>query len=161
MEYVCAVCGDVHTDLPDIGFAWPDHYFDVPENERESRVEGTSDTCKIDQEYCFVRGAMLIPIKDEDRSFGVGVWVSLKPENYETYLADLDSPDIGPFFGWLCNTIPFYDDDTQLMRTMVHFQGDGQRPLIELAPCEHRLYWDYRDGITVERAFEYVHSIQE
>lgn len=160
MEYVCAVCGEVHTDLPDVGFAWPDHYFDVPEDEREARIAGTSDTCSIDENR-FVRGAILIPIKDEDRSFGVGVWVSLKPENFDTYLANLDSSDIGPFFGWLCNTISFYDEETQLMKTRVHFQGDGQRPLIELAPCEHRLYWDYTDGITLERAFEYVHSIQE
>jgi hypothetical protein len=161
MKYLCAVCGEVHTDLPDIGFAWPDHYFDVPENEREARIEGTSDACSVDKEHCFVRGAILIPIKNEDRSFGLGVWVSLKPENYEAYLANLDSSDIGPFFGWLCNTIPFYDDETQLMKAMVHFQGNGQRPLIELAACEHPLYSDYAEGITLERAFEYVHWYQQ
>ena len=157
MQYACSVCGDVHADLPDIGFAWPDHYFDVPDDEREARVIGNTDSCSIDNEHCFIRGTILIPITNEDRSLGLGVWVSLKPENYSLYLEHPDTPDIGPFFGWLCNTIPFYGEDTQLMKTMAHFQGNGVRPLIELAPSHHPLYTDYAEGIALKRAFEYVH----
>lgn len=157
MQHECSVCGEVHTDLPDIGFEWPDHYFDVPESERDTRVEGKTDVCSIDDKYCFVRGIIFVPIKDEDRKFGLGVWVSLKSENYRLYLGNFDSSKIGPFFGWLCNTIPFYDEDTQLMKTMTYFQGDGLRPLIELAPSDHALYADYSEGITLDRAFEYVH----
>jgi hypothetical protein len=161
MQYKCTVCGEIHTDLPDFGFTWPDHYFDVPEDERDTRVKGDTDVCSIDGEHCFIRGILLIPIANEDKKFGLGVWVSLKPENYELYLKNFDTPDIGPFFGWLCNTIPFYGEDTQLMKTMAHFQGNGLRPHIDLAPSDHPLYLDYAGGITLERAFEYVHWNEE
>lgn len=159
MKYQCSLCGEVHTDLPDVGFEWPDHYFDMPEDEREARVEGNTDVCSIDNTYCFLRGLILVPINDHDEKFGLGAWVSLKPENYQLYLDNFDSAEIGPFFGWLCNTIPFYDEDTQLMKTRVHFQGSGLRPLIELAPCDHALYLDSVEGITLDRVFEYVHRI--
>ena len=32
MSYVCKVCGGTHEGLPDTGFKYPDHYFDMPEN---------------------------------------------------------------------------------------------------------------------------------
>jgi hypothetical protein len=50
-------------------------------------------------------------------------------------------------------------EDTLQMKTRAHFQGGGQRPIIELAECDHPLYHDWRGGIQVQRAFEFVHSI--
>ena len=61
------------------------------------------------------------------------------------------------FFGWLCNSILCYDEETQLLKTMVHFQSNGQRPMIDLEPCEHKLYQDYSQGISVDEAWEMAH----
>ena len=157
MFYQCSTCGENHEDPPGVGFRWPDHYFDVPESERESRVIGDSNICRIDDEYCFIRGIILVPIVNHapDTHFGIGVWISQSPENFVSYLENYDSSDIGPYFGWLCNTVPFYDESTQLLKTKSHFQGGDKRPSIEVAPCDHRLFYDWSEGITMDRAFEY------
>ncbi len=155
VTYRCATCRGLHEGLPDVAYRWPDPYFDVPESERSSRVRGDSDTCARD---FFIRGVILIPIKETSDHFGVGVWVSQKRENFETYLKNSDMSGIGPFFGWLCNTLPFYESSTWALKTRAHFQGNNQRPLIEIAPCDHPLYLDYSAGVTLERAWQLYHT---
>ena len=157
MSYQCGICGETHDGLPDIGFKWPDPYFGVPEAERDSRIRGTVDTCVIDDEDYFIRGVILIPVHEEDGAFGIGVWVSQKRENFEQYLANFDSADIGPFFGWLSNRIPFYEPETWALKTMARFQGNNQRPLIDVEPSDHPLYVDYSEGISLDRAWQYIH----
>lgn len=158
MTYRCATCGKAHDGLPDLGFRWPDPYFGVPESERSARIRGNSDSCVIDGEDFFIRGVILIPIRGADEHFGLGVWVSQKRENFHTYLDRHDSAEIGPFFGWLSNRIPGYDPDTWLLKTMAHFRGRDRRPLIRLEPCDHALYRDYSDGVTLDRAWSIVHA---
>jgi hypothetical protein len=157
MSYVCKTCGNTHEDLPDVGFQYPDHYFGVPEIERESRIKCSTDLCVINNEHYFIRGVILIPIHNYEEDFGIGVWVSLNKENYEKYEENPNTSDIGPFFGWLCNSILCYDEETQLLKTMVHFQSNGQRPMIDLEPCGHKLYQDYSQGISVDEAWEMAH----
>ena len=158
MTYRCSVCGEVHDDPPDIGFEWPDTYFTVPESEREARISADTDTCVIDDRHFFIRGVLLIPVQDQEHKFGLGVWVSQSQKNFETYLKNYDSADIGPFFGWLSNSLPFYAEDTWALKTMAHFQGGGQRPLIDLEPSDHPLYADYSNGISLETAWSMVHQ---
>ena len=158
MTYQCKVCGGIHEGLPDIGFRWPDPYFSVPESERGERIIGNSDVCAIDSENFFIRGVLLIPVLDRNDLFGIGVWVSQSKKSYETYLHNFDTDEIGPFFGWLSNRLPFYDESTWALKAMAHFQGLGQRPRIELEPCDHPLYHDVSDGIRLEKAWQFVHS---
>jgi hypothetical protein len=158
VTFTCVTCGKTHDGLPDLAFRWPDPYFRIPESERSTRIQGTEDLCAIDNEDYFIRGVILIPIEGTTEHLGLGVWVSQKRENFQTYVDNFDTPDIGPFFGWLSNSISFYEPTTWLMKTMAHFQGNNKRPLIELAPCEHPLYLDYSRGITVERAWDIAHA---
>ena len=157
MSSQCSICGDIHDGLQDIGFKWPDPYFGIPESERDTRISSTTDVCVIDNEDYFIRGVILIPVLDQPEDFGLGVWVSQKRENFDTYLADFGSTEIGPFFGWLSNRIPFYEQDTWALKTMARFQGNNQRPLIEVEPSDHPLYRDYSEGITLDQAWQYVH----
>jgi hypothetical protein len=157
MAYQCSICGDTHQGLPDIGFRWPDPYFGVPEEERPRRILATEDTCVIDNEDFFIRGVILIPVLGETSEFGLGVWVSQSQENFETYINNFDSPDIGPFFGWLSNRIPFYDQDTWALKTMARFQGSDQRPVIDVEPSDHPLSRDCSEGISLDRAWQYAH----
>ena len=140
-----------------MGFRWPDPYFGVPEPERATRIKATSDTCSIDDEDFFIRGVILVPIRNHADHFGIGVWVSQKRENFQAYLDNFDSADIGPFFGWLSNRIRFYQPETWALPTMAHFQGHNRRPLIKLKPSEHPLYRDFAEGITMDRAWSIVH----
>jgi hypothetical protein len=157
VTFRCATCGETHEGLPDLGYRWPDPYFDVPEAERPLRIMGTSNTCSIDDRDFFIRGVILIPIKGQTDHLAIGVWVSQKRENYQKYLDNFDTTDIGPFFGWLSNSISFYKPDTWALKTMAHFQGSNQRPLIKLEAMDHPLCRDYSEGITLDRAWSIVH----
>ncbi|HEX8494447.1 MAG TPA: DUF2199 domain-containing protein [Pyrinomonadaceae bacterium] len=157
MSYRCSVCAEVHDDLPDIGRDKPDHWWDVPEGERDRRIELSSDTCIIDDENYFIRGVIEIPVHDYPAGFGFGVWVSQKRENFYTYLDNFDSGEIGPFFGWLCTRIAYYKEDTLLLKTMAHFRDGGQRPSIELEETNHPLSIAQRNGVTLDDAWKIVH----
>jgi len=161
MVYQCAVCGETHDDLPDIGFRWPDYYFEVPESERDERIKGTTDTCVIDDKYFFIRCVLLIPVHDYQQDLGLGVWLSQSEENFGTYLANFDSSDIGPFFGWFGNSLPFYKEDTGSLKARARFQGNNQRPLVELEPTDHPLVQDCTNGISLDRAWKYVHWYED
>lgn len=157
LSYRCSICAELHEDIPDIGADKPDHYFSVPDEERDKRIELTPDTCIIDHEDFFLRGVIEIPILDHPQTFGFGVWVSQKRENFYTYLNNYDSSEIGPFFGWLCTRIAYYEVDTLTLKTSVHFRIGGQRPGIELEPTDHPLSMDQSNGITMEKAWDIVH----
>lgn len=156
MSYQCADCGEMHEDLPDIGADRPDQWWGVPEEERESRIKLTEDTCIIDEDF-FIRGVIHIPVHGQTEPFGFGVWVSQKKENFNTYLENFDSNAIGPFFGWLCTNLACYEEETLLLKTMAHFRGGGQRPAIEVEPTVHLLAVEQHEGISLKRAWELVH----
>ncbi len=157
MSYVCHTCGDTHEGVPHLGCDQPDPYFNVPEEELGQRVFITSDLCVIDNEHFLIRGVIEIPVHGQEDPFGFGVWVSQKEENYQTYVDNFESGSIGPFFGWLSNQLSCYDEDTFCLKTVAHFRGDGQRPLIEVESTDHPLSVDQRNGISLERAWMLVH----
>jgi hypothetical protein len=157
MGYRCSTCGELHHDLPHIVLDKPDHYWSVSEEERDERVELTSDTCIIDNEDFFIRGVIEIPVHEYPEVFGFGAWISLKRENFASYLENFDSIQIGPFFGWLCTSISYYKDETLSLKTMAHFRGSGLRPRIDLEPSNHPLAVDQQAGITLAKAWEIVH----
>ena len=132
-----------------------------PKKKEASASKLTSDTCVIDDEDFFIRGVIEIPIHDYPENFGFGVWVSQKRENFENYLANFDSGNIGPFFGWLSTSISYYKDDTLSLKAMTHFRGQGKRPRIELEPTDHPIFIDQQEGITLKKAWEIVHSFNE
>ncbi len=157
MPFRCTVCDEVHDALPDIGADKPDHGWDVAEEERRQRIELTADTCVIDGEHYLIRGVIEIPVHGQPERFGFGVWVSQKRENFLTYIANPDSAEIGPFFGWLCTRIAYYAENTLSLKTRAIFRGDNLRPTIELEPTDHPLSIDQRNGITLAKAWEIVH----
>jgi hypothetical protein len=157
MQYQCSVCGKVHDDLPHIGCDRPAQFWDVAQAERARRIKLTSDTCVIDDELFFVRGVIEISIHDYPENFGFGVWVSHKKENFESYVTDPNSAEVGPFFGWLSTEIAYYSPSTQLLKTMAHYRGDNLRPSIILEPSDHPLSQDQQNCITIDKAFKIVH----
>jgi hypothetical protein len=156
-HYRCATCGRLHHDLPDIGSAEPWHYLTVPEEDRERRTQLTADTCIIDDEDYFIRRVIEIPVHDYPERFGFGVWVSQKRDNFQAYLRQPGSSEIGPFFGWLCTRLSVYPVDTLGLKTMAHFRERGLRPYIVVEPTDHQLAVEQREGITLHRAWEIVH----
>ena len=151
----CAVCGEEHDELPDIGSAAPDQWRDELDDADNSLL--TEDLCIVDGEDHFIRGVLEIPLVDRDDCFGWGVWVSLKKENFEIYREHFDSDAIGPFFGWLSTAIGYFAETTLNLLTTVKFVGGGARPRIFVNECDHQLRLDQRSGITLEAAWRIVH----
>ena len=158
MSYRCPSCGQEHDDLPDLAADRPDIWWSVPEDERAGRIQLTTDKCILDNEHYFIRGVIEIPLVDDQGHWGIGVWVTQKRENFETYLANWDSDEIGPFFGWLQTRIGCYSPDSRGLKTMAHFRSGGKRPAIILEPTDHPLAVDQRSGITLAKAWELVHQ---
>ena len=162
-RYRCTRCGQEHDGIPAFHVDRPDPYWDVSEDKRDADVLLTSDSCVIAERFFFVHGCLEIPIRDTDELFIWGVWVSIKEENFYIWQENYDTVQrshLGPFFGWLCTRLPIYRD-TMHMKTMVHLRDNGVRPWIELEATDHPLAKDQREGITLERAMEIVHQLQD
>ena len=157
MSYRCSHCGEYHNDVPDLAFDCPDYADEVPLQERAQRVRLDDDLCVVDDAYYFIRGVIEIPIIDQDDTFGIGAWVSQKRENFQTYVEQFDSADIGPFFGWLSNEILFDDVSTLNLKTRVHFRGT-LRPHIELEPTDHPLAVAQREGLSLDDVWRFLHE---
>jgi hypothetical protein len=157
MSYRCTVCGELHDDLPDLGSDRPDGWWGIPAEERSRRVVLTADTCVIDDEDYYIRGVIEIPIHGQTNRFGFGAWVSQKRENFLQYVNNPNSANIGPFFGWLCTRISYYEEETLHLKSRAHFRGGGLRPSIELEPTDNPLAIDQRNGIELAKAWEIVH----
>jgi hypothetical protein len=159
--WTCRCCGkQFSTILLDMAFKAPDHWFQIPEDERESLGRLDSDVCFIEKDI-FVRGVLEIPIIGLDEHFRWGVWVSVSLESFkrmlELWTADVieDEP---PKFGWLCNKLSLYPDTLHL-KTHVHVRGGNKRPSIELEPTDHPLAIEQRQGISMARVEEIVSAL--
>lgn len=162
-SYRCIHCGRDHDGIPAFHSDRPAPYWDVPVDRRDSDVFLTSDSCVIADRFFFVHGCLEIPIHGADDVLIWGVWVSLKEDNFFIWQDNYDVPSrshVGPFFGWLCTQLPVYPD-TMHLKTLVHLRDDGIRPRIELEATDHPLSKEQREGISVERALELVHLVQD
>ena len=155
--WTCGCCGKQFNTLPlDFACKAPDHWYGIPEPERESRTRLDSDACLIDDKDIFVRGCLEIPVIGLQDSFVWGVWTSVSRESFERILELWEAPAIEnepPKFGWLCNNISLYPTTLNL-KTNLHLRGGGARPSIELEPTDHPLALEQRQGISIQRVEE-------
>jgi hypothetical protein len=143
------------------GFDKPLPYLSVPEGERSDRCELTSDLCVIDNQHFFIRGCLEIPVHDAPSPFVWGVWTSLSQTSFKRAVQlwdDSAREKEPPYFGWLCNSLPVYQDTLHL-KTLVHTRSLTQRPFIELEPTNHPLAVDQREGITMARVQAIVEAV--
>jgi hypothetical protein len=126
--------------------------------------------CVLEEELCiirgesyFVRARIVIPVTDADTDFEWGVWVSLSLPNFTRMLDLWDTPgreSEEPYFGWLSSEIPVYEPTTAELKTRVHTQPIGQRPLLELEPTDHPLAVEQRTGITLARVQQIAERVR-
>jgi hypothetical protein len=156
--FQCATCGRQHDHLPrDIAYRRPDAYFDVPEDERERRVQLSDDLCMIDEETFMIRGILYVPVSDGGQ-FGWGVWAAVSRDDYCIYLDawENDTEDeTPPFVARIDNEIAPYPGSRGLDVT-VKLQSGGQRPRFTVITDSHPLGADQRAGVTDEQAHSFV-----
>lgn len=162
MKYFCSTCQREHDGFPSWGADRPALYWEVPAEKRESDVFLTSDSCVIADRFFFIRACLDIPVMGTDETYSWGVWVSLSETNFFLWQDHYETPErahIGPFFGWLCTSVPVYPDTLHL-KTQVHLRDNGLRPLIELQESDHLLFRHQRDGIALHDLAAMMHRLE-
>ena len=160
-SYVCSCCGVRH-DMPyAFAFDKPRQWDESLRADRGSSL--TPDLCVIEGRDFFVRGVVRIPILNGPQpAFEWGGWASLSERNYRRTVELWDSPlglEEPPYFGWFCNELaPFYPS-TMGLKTHVHTQAVGLRPLIGIESTDHPLAVEQREGVPFERVKEIARQI--
>jgi len=154
MNFTCTGCGQQH-DLAELSLAAhePSQWLRLTEPERLNS-ELTRDQCVIrtaDETAYFVAAVLDIPVVGRPGSFTWSVWVSLSERSFlevSEHWDDADRDRLGPYFGWLCTSLPGYPE-TVFLKTRVYQRLPGLRPTLELEPTDHPLAVHQREGIPV------------
>ena len=152
----CSCCGQWHDEMP-MDFVYPPPQSLV--GTRENPLPGatiTSDWCITgDREY-LVRCCLNLPVIDGPRAFSYGVWSSVSEKSFHRIMElwnDARCAEELPYFSYLLINIGGYPKTWGLEATLVtHSVTD--RPLLYLAPSDHPLAVEQREGITIARAQE-------
>jgi hypothetical protein len=159
--YRCRSCGTWHEERPTCFIVrLPEAVLQIPEPERERRVDASSDQCILDGKHYFILGNLDVPVRGSSEVLRWTVWSTLSEANFaraarlwETKGRETEPP----YFGWLSNQIPGYPWTVNI-RALVHTQELGVRPLIEVIEEGHLLTQEQRDGIDEARLDALIHS---
>ena len=162
VNYKCACCGQEYGEMPlCFGAEFPDYYFSVPPDERESRIQMTESLCAIDGTHFFHRGRITIPIKDYKDDLLFDVWTTISEANFfkrDEMWEDPQRIHNEPYFGWLQTVVPGYDK-TISIKTMAYESEMGMIPAIKVTEEDHPLTLDQENGISFEEAVKRVDNI--
>lgn len=153
-RFRCAQTGTITHGFPALACAYPQAILDLSECERERRVKAGSDFCAIDDLRWFIRCTAAHPVQRTDQTFGYGLWAEVGERDFHTYWDNFElvrAKHLGPFEGRLANRLPDITD-TNLLSCRIHLSDEGQRPSIEVVPCDHPFYLEQQNGLTIERA---------
>lgn len=145
------------------GSEFPDYYYAIPPNEIKERVELDKSLCVIDKTHFFHRGRVTIPIIDFKEDLYFDIWTSISQENFEIRMDCWNSEnrkDFGPYFGWIQNQIPTYENTINIKSIAIE-QDAGVIPEIEITEENHQLAIDQKNGITYQKAMEIVKLVLE
>jgi hypothetical protein len=162
-SYLCRSCGARHDGLPMSYGTDAPAYWDSSFADDGSSTLG-QEQCIIKAEHFFVRVRLVIPVTDASpgTEFDWGVWVSLSRDNFARALSLWTTPGREhepPYFGWLSTELPVYQPSTLSLKTRIHTQAVGRRPLVELEPTDHPLAVEQRAGITRGRVQEIAETL--
>ncbi|MFD0000230.1 DUF2199 domain-containing protein [Nocardia sp. NPDC127526] len=151
--FYCSSCAELH-DGPPLSYGTPAPvYWNADLADQPGSVLG-EEQCVIAGEHFFVRARLVLPISDTGGEFDWGVWVSVSEAGFDRMSALWDKPERvaePPYFGWLSTELPVYEPTTVNLKTRLHTQPLGERPLVELEPTGHPLAVEQRAGITMAR----------
>ena len=174
-RYKCSSCGDYHHGSPSFAIQHPTYFFDVPEDERSTRVQLGDDICKISPHldepndatiYC-IRAILEIPLTGTEDPFTWGVWVSQSKNNFDRFVETFETDQsTDGSFGWLPVDLPYYNkthigEPIAHLECDVHWGANGQRPKVKLWDNAHQLAVDQMDGVSWKQALEIAKRVSE
>lgn len=156
-EWRCSCCNEMHRGLMDIASISPDPWPHERNYESNAalRLDGdflSRDFCVIEGEHFMIRAVLEIPVHGLDEPWGFGCWTSLSRSNFDKYVAgfdDGDYADMGPWFGWLCNSLQGYLKG-EPEAVDVYPQPGRKRPKLIVQDSDHPLARAQAEGITPE-----------
>jgi hypothetical protein len=161
-SYICSRCGEKHFGPPlSYGVAVPYSYEQLSWISKRLRATLTSETCTIGRKHFFIAGNIVCPIIGKPITFSWTVWVSLSDQNFKRSLNlwnTVGRESEPPYFGWLNTLLPGYPSTLNL-KTWVHTQMVGIRPLIELEETDHPISIEQRVGMSWERVNEIAEKL--
>jgi hypothetical protein len=158
----CGICKEAHDDLPmDIAYSRPEHYFELPEDERDERAwfnnDSNADVCVIDGTVFLIRAILRVPVEGGGE-FGHGVWVLVDEPDFAKYANfEGDGSKEPPFQGHLSSEVPGYPS-TFMLPVEIQLGSPTQRPSVSLKPSAHPFSTEQREGITMARVHELVQA---
>ena len=159
-RWQCRICNAIHDEIPmDIAYARPEHYFEIPQAERDQRAwfndDRNADVCVIDQRVFLVRCVLPVPVEG-GREFRHGVWVLVDESAYRKYATfEGDGSNEPAMHGHLSSEIPGYSS-TFMLPVTIQLGPETQRPCVRLEPGAHQLTIDQKRGISMMRVHELV-----
>lgn len=125
----CGCCGKYHdAENMDISYKRPFSYFQVSEEERESRINYESDDfLVIDNEIFVVRGVLPIPVDDHDE-FCWGIWAKVDEQTFADIWHMFEHDGSGLIFDGKLDGAPPGYDDTYEQPVKIHLGTSDQRP---------------------------------
>ena len=155
MGFQCARCGEWHDELPMAFAAEAPAYWE--QAGRLSRLKGAlgEEQCEVDGHY-FVRGRIVLPVRDAEGDFEWGVWVSVSEDSYRRIAERWEEEGRErerPYFAYVQTWMGPYPS-TLGLEAKLHTRPVGERPLVELAPADHPLVREQHEGIDMARAAE-------
>lgn len=160
--FQCRSCGQWHEGRLPFAYGSPAPAYWHHELAGDPSSKLSEELCVIAGEHFFVRARIVIPVVDGLGEFEWGVWVSLSHKNFLRTLELWETPGREgeePYFGWLSTELPVYQPSTLNLKTLVHTQPVGVRPVVELEPTDHPLAVEQRTGITVARVQEFAEQL--
>ncbi len=155
----CSHCGELH-DIGEIeaSFELPDAYFELSDEERESRGILKGDFCQLDERY-FIRSLIPVPVLGQEDEYCWGVWVELSKSDFLIAWDNYDEEDVSSIQkmeATLANDVFEYEGSLGL-------EGDFQlnpdmRPFFFITQ-ESRFKDDQLNGITLEDTIRYFHQL--
>ena len=164
-EYKCLTCGEMHDELPALGFITPFYYETLNEKDKKEIAEISTDFCVIkhkEQTDRFIRTTLTIPINNACEDLDYGVWVSLSEKSYKEYKSEFKNNVEGKtYFGMISNEIPDYEESTLGLHVNVNTRSGGIRPELSVHRIEHQLISDLENGITIEQAEKRIERMKK
>ena len=163
MKYKCSSCGQEHDEWPTLSFSSPTAYDELTQEEKNKLAELSDDVCVItypDQIDRFIRCTLTQMLTDHCDNLDYGIWVSLSENSFQDYCNNYKNDNhLTEYFGWLCSSIPEYDNTLSIPTTVKTRTGHCRPEVIPHESFDHPFVKDYYRGITKAEAERRIISI--
>jgi hypothetical protein len=153
-KYLCEICGKKHNVFRILESPLPDLITEIPEEERDSRVEEVVGLYLVDRKWLLGNGYLYIELENlNDPIFYWQVWVSISPKDFQNCFEQLKVTDSVELNGVLQSELPFYPKSRGLeVKVQIHATNEFHLEII--VEEDSKLRDDQSKPITRERVIE-------